>query len=159
MKRSALIAVFCLLFVPNLFAQTITSSFFAGDGSNQVVVKLACTSAADGTFTASTLLDLGAYDYWKQGWYLAHAYAINNASGNPDTAGTVTITDAQGQQLVGSTVGDTLTLSTSASGTAYLSVDRASFQRPVVSKLYVTIGDTQSGAATSTFTIYLVLKK
>lgn len=160
MKRIILVVSFILLFsLPCMAAESITCTT-AGGTNERLLIKCVCVSAADGTFTASTKVTLpGSTQYWGYGYYLAHAYAINRSSGQPDTAGTVTITDEQGQQLVGSTVGDTLTLSTSASGGAYLSADRASSQRPVTSPIALTIGDTQSGAATSTFDLYLLLKK
>lgn len=151
---------FCLvlLVAANGFSQTVTCSM-AGGSQTQNLFKCVAVSANDGTYTASTAINVGNVQYWKQDFFLLHAYAINRASGNPDQAGTVTITDAAEQQLVGSTVGDTLTLSTSASGGAYLSASRSAAQRPVTHPLTVTIGDTQSGAAVTTFDLYILLGK
>lgn len=152
-----LLAVLCFASV-SLAASSIDTSL-AYDSQNLKVLRLKCVSHTDGSFTASTLISGAAWEYWSGGWVIAHAYAVNGASGNPDTAGTVTITDALGQQLIGSTAGDTLTLSTSASGVALLVIDRASKQRAVTAKLYATIGDTQSGSATSYFDIYIVFSR
>jgi hypothetical protein len=136
-------------------ASTITPSIVY-ESPSVVVLKLHCVSHTDGSFTASTAIPLTPWNYTTGGWKLKHAYATNGASGYPDTSGTVTITDATGQQIIGSTAGDTLTLSTSASATALLVIDRASSQRPASFQYYVTISDTQSGTATSVFDIYLV---
>jgi hypothetical protein len=159
-KRMVIGICLVLLVAVNAFAASSLTCSVAGGGRVFDLIKCVAVSDSDGTFTASTLLTVGnGIQYWSQDAVLAHAYAINRSSGQPDTAGTVTITDAAGQQIVGATVGDTLTLSTSASGGAYLSADRASSQRPVMMPLYITIGDTQSGAATSTFDLYLLLRK
>jgi hypothetical protein len=158
MKRFLAIACLMLVMSETAFAAESIVFSVAGGSQNHMLIKALCTSAADGTFTASTKVNIGQ-TYWNNDFKIGHAYAINGAASNPDTAGTVTITDEAGQQLVGATVGDTLTLSTSASTGAYLSIDRASSQRAVTSPLYLTIGDTQSGAATSIFNLYILLTK
>jgi hypothetical protein len=158
MKRIFIGICFVLLVAGNVFAVESIVFSIAGGSQNQMLIKAVCTSAADGTFVSLTKVNV-SQQYWNKDFYLAHAYAVNGASSQPDTAGTVTITDEGGMQLVGATAGDTLTLSTSASAVAYLSIDRGKGQRPVTSPLYLTIGDTQSGAATSVFTLYLLLSK
>lgn len=130
------------------------------DAPNMKVIKVRAVSHTDGSYTELTVLSPDRIgEYWTQGFYLADVYAVNGTSGYPDTAGTVTITDSSGRQLVGSTAGDTLTLSTSASGVAYLSSARSAAQRAIPSKLYTTITDTQSGSATTAIDLYLVLVK
>ena len=160
MKRIIIgICLMLFVFASSAFALSVMTFSIAGGSSTQMLIAVNCTSHTDGTFTASTKLDLGSNQYWNKDFSIAHAYVVNNATGQPDTAATVTIADEKGQQLIGSTVGDTLTVSTSASGVGYLSIDRGSKQRSVTSPLYITIGDTQSGTATSTFTLYILLSK
>lgn len=160
MKRMVVGICLVLLVAVNAFAAESITCSMAGGSQTQNLIKCVCVSGADGAYTASTALVVGnGIEYWKSDFFLLHAYAVNRAAGNPDTAGTVTVTDQAGQQLIGSTVGETLTLSTSASGSAYLSAARSATQRPVTHPLYLTIGDTQSGAAETTFDLYLLLGK
>lgn len=125
------------------------------------ILKMTAQSGTTGLYTANRVITAAeaGFDYHKAGYFLAHCYAVNHASTYPDTAGTVTVADANGQQIVGSTVGDTLTLSTSASGVGYMSESRSLTQRPVYDLLNVTIADTQSGTATSVVYIYFVFVK
>ena len=69
----------------------------------------------------------------------------------------VTITDANGKELVGAIAGDTLTLSTSASGLAQLFIDRSGSQRLVTSPLTIAIASV--GASALSTTIYLELER
>lgn len=158
---SSLAVVILIFLSPAAWAASSISTELVYESENMAVVRLNCISHTDGSFTASTeiLPPGGNYYYWSKGFTLGHAFAVNGASGYPDTAGTVTITDGFGNQIIGSTAGDTLTLSTSASGTALLAVERASSQRACIHKWYATIGDTQSGSATSYFSVYLVFRK
>ena len=137
-------------------------SFESPDGKI-LVLKLTCTAHTDGNFDNKTLdssvitaLTKFAAYYYDSGYYLADVYAINSAT-DDHTSGAVTITDASTRQLVGTTAGDTLTLSTAASGIAHLSASRGVAQRSVSSPLVIAVSDTGSTAVV--FTLYLVLVK
>jgi hypothetical protein len=157
MKKIAAVLFIVLVFTVNAFAaDTMT---FTGSGSGNVVrVTAVCTAAADGTFTSRTIsaTDLG-FDYRNSGYSLADVWAVNSATDDHTNAAVVTITDATGRQLVGATAGDTLSLSTVASGIAYLSIDRGSGQRAITSLLTIAIADT--GSTSTVQTLYLIFKK
>lgn len=165
--RSLVIAVMLLTLAAwAQAASVVTPSVYSASRSGSVLVlKLACTAHTDGTFDsrAITIDDINPHTYamdgpfWHMGYRISNAWAVNPASGYPTVAAVVTVTDATGQQLIGATVGDTLTLSTSASGVAYLLIDRSGSQRLVTSALTVAIGDT--GTAANTVDIYLVLER
>jgi len=157
-------------------ASAMTPSVVSLSNNGKILlVKVACVAHTDGTFTSEAIsgADTGSVydssgafngnsnglsaDYWSLGFRISNAWAVNPASGYPTVAAVVTVTDATGQQLIGATVGDTLTLSTSASGVAYLVIDRSGSQRLVTSALTVAIGDT--GTAANTVDIYLVLER
>jgi hypothetical protein len=144
-------------------AESVSASLYTQSRTqNQIVILVTAQSDTSGAYTASrtvTAAEVG-FEYQKSGYYLGHAYVKSHASSTPNTAATITITDETGAQLVGSnTGGDTLTVSTSASGFGYLVDSRGAVQRPVNSLLSLTVGDTQSGTATSIIYIYLVLVK
>jgi hypothetical protein len=136
--------------------------FEAPDGS-RVVLKLTCTAHTDGTFDNKTLdssvitakTKFGTY-YYDTGYYIGDVYAVNSAT-DDHTSGAVTITDETTRQLMGSSAGDTLTLSTTASGVGYLSVTRGATQRSVNSPLVIAVSDTGSTAVV--FTLYIELVK
>lgn len=134
---------------------------------SRIVVAVALTSETDGTFTSYQITNadiparrLGirqAVEYWDAGYYLLDAWITNGASSYPDTAGAITVTIESGKQLVGTSSGDTLSASTSASGVGQLSAARSAGQRGVTGRLTVASGDTQSGTATTVNTLYLEL--
>jgi hypothetical protein len=158
--KKILYVIAMMAFCVNVWAASSMTVTVDGGSQNQFILKVACTSHTDGTFTSYQITQADAKtDYWKRDWYLGDAFVVNGASGQPDTAGAVTITDETGRQLVGTSAGDTLSVSTSASGTGYLSASRGAAQRSIFKKLTIGIGDTQSGSATSTFTLYLVFVK
>ena len=166
MKRFLLAVLALFLLAGQALAassMTVTVDSISQDGS-QMVVKIAATAHTDGTFDNRTIattdivkstLGLRA-EYYQLGYSLKNAYAVNPASTYP-TSGAVTITDSNGNVLVGTAAGDTLTLSTSASGVALLSIERGSGQRAVTKPLTIAVSDT--GSAANTFTLYLVLGK
>ena len=121
------------------------------------VIPVVCTAAANGTFTTRSVAkaDVG-FDYTKQGLVLAHMFAVNDAT-TYAASGAITISDALGQELVGSAVSDAFTLSTSASGVTHLSNTRDPLARQVISLLSIAITDT--GAAANILTLYLILAK
>ena len=145
----------------------VTSYSYAADTStmvptiqlkttNMMVIKAVFTANSDGTITTKTFNESNLGTYYTQGYFLVHAFTINDATTYP-ASGTVTISDALGQQLIGSTAGDTLTLSTAASGLALLASTRSAAQRPVSSVLNAVV--TNTGSAANIFTLYLVLSK
>lgn len=130
----------------------------ASNNGNILILKITATSGTTGLYTANTVITaaLAKSDYHKMGYFLGHAYVVNGAV-YPDQAATVTIADTNGQQIVGSTVGDTLTVSTASAGAAgYLVSTRGTAQRPCFDLYNITIADTQSGTATTVLYLYLV---
>jgi hypothetical protein len=167
-KICAIVIMLVLLIAGPLFAadtiavsSTSMSPAAGGKGwGSSFQIVLLCTAAADGTFTSRdiTIANIPAkdrYAYYENGYYLLDAWAVNDATTYPGS-GAVTITSG-GRQLVGTTAGDTLTLSTSASGVAYLSASRGASQRAVTGALNIAVTDT--GSAANIFTLYLVLGK
>ena len=124
----------------------------------RLTIKVVCTAHTDGTFTDKeiTSAEVG-FDYWKFGLRLGHAFAVNSATDDHTNAAVVTITDSIGQQIVGATVGDTLTLSQTASATAHLVIDRPSSQRSIIAPITIAIADTGSTATVQT--LYLIFIK
>ncbi len=128
--------------------------------TTQVVLSYTCTSdASDGTLPAKTITssDIG-FNYYSQGFYLIDARAVNPAANYPTASQAITLTDSDGFQLIGSTGGDTLAHSTSASGVGYFSTTRDPSQREVIRAL--TIGAIGSSVGNSkVYTLRLVLAK
>jgi hypothetical protein len=174
MKRIFLVFAILILMAGNVFAaasivaatDTIGGVKFASPDGSMVLLKLTATAHTDGEFSAVThtlsnsvityKTKFGTW-YYDSGYVLAHAWVVNSATDDHTNAAVVTITDATGQVIVGAAVGDTLALSTAASGIAYLVIDRASSQRAVTSALTIAIADTGSTATVQT--IYLLLRK
>ena len=166
MKRiiSILTVILVMAFYGSAMAASsmVPTPYGQSDKGSILVIKIVCTAHTDGTFTNTdatqqiTAAHVG-FEYWKSGYYLLHAYAVNSATDDHTNAAVVTITDETGQQLVGATVGDTLSLSQTASATAYLSSARSAGQRPITSKITPTIADTGSTATVQT--LYIVLGK
>ena len=158
-KMLALILAFVLFAVPAFAARTMSIDLRNAESKtrNMVLIKLSCVAHTDGTFASADIDDARAEQYWTQGYRIADAWVVNDATTYP-AAGTVTIVDATTRQLIGAAAGDTITLSTAASGVALLSIDRGSGQRAVTSKLSMTItsGATTNGAI---FTVYLLLAR
>lgn len=158
MKRIALFIVIASLLAGQAFAaSSMVASRLDGSTDDVLLIKVAGVAHTDGTFTSKqiTASEIG-FDYWKRGFFLVDAWAVNPASTYP-TAGAVTITDETGRQIVGTSATDTLTLSTSASGVGYLVIERASGQRAVTSKLTIAISDT--GSAANTLDLYLLMRR
>ena len=132
---------------------------FHSDNHKTALIKLVCTASAGGTFDPITITEAhtGGLPYWNESYRLANAWAKNPGSGYPTSAAVVTITDANSKELVGAIAGDTLTLSTSASGLAQLSIDRSGSQRLVTSALTIAIASV--GASALSTTIYLELER
>jgi hypothetical protein len=143
-------------------ASSMTVSHFHNSyGLNVHVIKVAAVAETDGTFTSKTINEAVASaglpkPYYQMGYFLIAAWAVNPAATYP-TSGAVTITDSTGLVLVGTGAGDTLTLSTSASGLAQLSIDRSGSQRLVTSPLTIAIGSVGSSALSTT--IYIELER
>ena len=160
MKRFliASIVIVALLFSGAAFAASsmVVYPYAYGNNGSQLVIKLVCTAHTDGTFDAKTITaaEVG-YDYHKSGYYLLDAVAVNSATDDHTNAAVVTITDGTTRQIMGATVGDTLTLSQTASAVAYASMSRGASQRAVYSPLVVAIADTGSTATVQT--LYLIL--
>jgi hypothetical protein len=163
MKRIFLVFALVILMAGNAFAAassvTLVPPVYESASKNQLIIPLLCVAdSSDGTFVAKTLTAaIVGFNYFTQGYYLGHAWTVNDATTYPSTAATITITDANGQQLTGTTAGDTLTVATTASGIGMLSAARGAAQRPVTSNLIITISDT--GDHAETFMLYLVLIK
>jgi hypothetical protein len=162
MKRiiSILTVVLVMAFAVNaMAASTIVPTMYGQtDKGNMLIIKLVCTAHTDGTFTSTQITSSHiGWEYWKAGYYLLDAWAVNSATDDHTNAAVVTITDETTRQIVGATTGDTLTLSQTASGVAYLSATKGAGQRPITSKLTVAIADTGSTATVQT--LYLVLGK
>lgn len=153
-----LVVVFILLVSVNVFAASsivLAPPVYESQDKGQVVIALTCTAHTDGTFDNKALTEaIVGLPYFIRGYYIGHVWAVNSAT-DDHTSGAVTITDATTQQLVGATAGDTLTLSTAASGVAYLSSARSASQRPVTSQLTIAVSDTGSTAVV--FTLYILL--
>ena len=160
MKRICLVVAVLVLMAVNAFAASsivLVPPVYESQDKGQLIIPLLCTAHTDGTFDNKVLTNaVVGFDYFAKGYYLGHAYAVNSAT-DDHTSGAVTITDSTTQQIVGSTVGDTLTLSTTASGVGYLSASRGASQRPVAYPLTIAVSDTGSTAVV--FTLYLVLVK
>lgn len=160
MKKIVFILII-LLFAGNVFAASSMVASRDKDTTNSsvVVIKVVATAHTDGTFDSKqiTAAEFGGSEYWRQGYRLIDAFAVNSVTDDHTNAAVVTITDETGRQLVGTTAGDTLSLSQTASGIAYLSIDRGSGQRAVTSKLTIAIADTGSTATVQT--LYLVFSK
>ena len=120
-------------------------------------IKITCSAETDGTFTNETFdaTDFG-YNYTRAGYALIDAWAVNGAATYPTSAGTVTLADTSARQLVGATAGDTLTVSTSASGVAQLLVERGSGQRRIVDRMVISIGNI---GASKIFTLHMLFQK
>jgi hypothetical protein len=122
-----------------------------GDG-NQLVIKLDCIAHTDGTFTSYEIPETNpAVPYQAQGYYLYEVWSVNDATTYPTIAAAVTLTSAQGMQVL--KTGE-MSLSTLASGISEASL--AKF-RSVNSKLTIAIGDT--GTAANILTIYIKLAR
>lgn len=157
MKKILSIVLALVLFaVPAFAASSMTPNlkYYQSKTTDQRVISVVCTAHTDGTFTDYNLADTNWTPYFEEGYYIGHMWAVNSAT-DDHTSGAVTITDATTQQLIGSTAGDTLTLSTAASGVAYLSASRGATQRPVTSQLTIAVSDTGSTAVV--FTLYILL--
>ena len=160
MKRLLISAILCvaLLFAGNAMAASsmAVKAYAIGNQGSMLVIQLTCTAHTDGTFDAKTVTaaEVG-YDYHKSGYYFLDASAINSATDDHTNAAVVTITDGTTRQIIGATVGDTLTLSQTASAVAYASMARGASQRAVYSPLVVSIADTGSTATVQT--LYLIL--
>jgi ribosomal protein S11 len=160
------LAICVLAFAIAMFAITAFAAskmdphirYYISPTENVRVIRVICTADSDGTFTSFQLDETGyTKEYQKQGYALAHAWAVNSATNDHTNAAVVTITDETGQVIIGAASGDTLTLSTAASGIALMVADRASAQRSVTSKLTIAIADTGSTATVQT--LYLLLRK
>ena len=130
-----------------------------GCGDSLEIILL-CTAAADGTFTSRTIDETilparDRYNFWEVGYRLVDAWAVNDGTTYAGS-GAVTITSG-GRQLVGTAATDTLTLSTSASGVAYLTIARVSGQRELKAAPTIAVSDT--GSAANIFTLHLVFAK
>ena len=156
MKRLLIVAV-VLLFASQAFAaRTMTIDLRNAESINRnfVLIKLSCVAHTDGTFASADIDDASPDPYWSGGYRIVDAWVVNDATTYP-AAGAVTVKDATTRELIGTNAGDTLTLSTAASGVAYLVVDRASSQRAVTSKLSISTTTTTTNG--SIFTVYLLL--
>jgi hypothetical protein len=130
----------------------VTGYSTQGNGS-QLVIKLLCTAAADGTFTPYEIPDAisPGMPYWTQGYYLYEAWAVNPAAVFPTVAANVVITTEAGEPVLKS---GELALSTDASGVAEAVMAK---YRAINSKMTLAPGDT--GAAANIFTLYLKLAR
>jgi hypothetical protein len=160
MKRfiSILTVVLVMAFSFNAWALIVPTMYGQTDKGNMLIIKLVCTAEADGTFanTQITAAHIG-WEYWRAGYYLLDAWAVNSATNDHTNAAVVTVTDESTRQLIGTGTGDTLTLSQAASGVAYLVAAKGASQRPITSKLTIAIADT--GGSATVQTLYLVLGK
>jgi hypothetical protein len=155
--KKLLIVLAVLLVASSAFAartMSIDTRYAESVDRNMVLIKLSCVAHTDGTFASADIDDNRPDPYWSKGYKLLDAWVVNDATTYP-AAGAVTIVDTTTRQLVGTTAGDTLTLSTSASGVAYLAIDRGSGQRAVTSKLSISTTTTTTNG--SIFTVYLLL--
>lgn len=162
-RRWAMIAVALIILAAATGAQAASSMTVTHHhtslGQSVHVIKVACVAHTDGTFDSKTISEAIASaglpkPYYQMAYRISNITAINPASGYPTVAATVTVTDSvTRKQLVGSTAGDTLTLSTSASGQAQLVIDRGGGQRLVTNPLTVAISDT--GTAANMFDLYI----
>lgn len=159
MKKLMLFLFAFFVFASTAFAASVITPhvrYYISTGEDVRIIRLTCTADSDGTFTSFAITeDDFARPYYNQGYYLAHAWAVNSATNDHTNAAVVTITDATGQVIIGAASGDTLTLSQAASGIAYLSAARSAAQRAVTSNLIVAIADT--GDSPTVQTIYLLL--
>jgi len=159
MKRFTIAVFVFFLFVGNLYAvvssMTVTNLIAPSINTPVALLKVVCIADSAAATFVSTQLVTGVR-YWEYGYSIADVWAVNDATTYP-AAGAVTITDETTRQLVGTTAGDTLTLSTAASGVGYLTIDRGSGQRAVTSKLTVAVSTitTNSGK----FTLYILLRR
>lgn len=134
--------------VPKMYGQS--------NRGNVLTIQCACTAHTDGTFTSTQITEAHiGFDYWNQGYFLAHAWALNDATTYPGS-GAVTLADESGQLVLGAG-SDTLSLATTASGIGYMTATRSTAQRPVVSKLTIAVSDT--GDAANIFTLYIVFAR
>jgi hypothetical protein len=125
--------------------------------ASMIVLWYTCTSdSSAGTLPAKDITNAEVgMNYYSQGYVLANANTISSASVQPTTGVAVTLADADGVQLIGSSCGDTLTPSTSASGVGYYSSARSASQREVAKLL--TIGAIGSSIGNSkVYTLRLV---
>jgi hypothetical protein len=173
MKKKFFVLIVTAFFLFSVFAGlAVAASSIVRDGNvtmspppggkgwgKSLMLVLLCTAHTDGTFT-STVIDntdmlpaRDRYEYWQAGYYLLNAWTVNDASTYP-SSGAVTITDSSGQQIIGTSATDTLTLSTSASGVGYFSVTRGAGQRAITNQLTISVSDT--GSAANIFYLYLV---
>jgi len=157
-KVLALVVAIVLISVNAFAASSMTPNlkYFESKERTVRIISIVCTAHTDGTFNNYTLSDSNSIPYYQEGFFLADVFSVNSAT-DDHTSGAVTITDASTRQLIGTTAGDTLTLSTAASGVGYLSVTRGVSQRSVSSPLVIAVSDTGSTAVV--FTLYLVLVK
>lgn len=125
-----------------------------------VVIPLTCTTdASAGTLPAFNITSTAVgLNYYTQGFRILDVFTVNDASAPPTTGQAITIVDSTGRHLIGSTVGDTITVGTGESTISYTTMDRASGQRAVIRQL------TQSAVSSSMgnskiFTTYIVLGK
>ena len=162
----SILITLCLLLLLAQSAFAVGTVVFASvekypaNNPTMIIISYTCTSdASAGTLPAKDILvsEVG-FNYWQQGFYLLNAKAVNPAANYPTGAQTLSLTDSDGAQLIGSTAGDTLTLSTSASVSAVLSSSRSPAQRGVEKLL--TIGAVASSIGNSkVFTYRLILGK
>lgn len=159
MKKLFCVVILMFVASTSFAARTMTIDPRSYESINReiIIIKLVCTAHTDGTFAAADIEDARPEPYWGEGYYLLDVWAVNSATDDHTNASVVTITDATGRQVIGTTAGDTLTLSQSASGIAYASMSRSAAQRAVTSQLTIAIADTGSTATVQT--IYLVLGK
>jgi hypothetical protein len=141
-------ALLIILFSTTAFAASSVVETASAQDNGDVLVKLVCTAHTDGTFS-DYILTTGSI----KGKRIVHAWAVNHNATYP-ASGAVSISDTTGQQLVGTTAGDSLTLSTAANGYAPLSIGRVSKQRSVVSRLVLSVSTTTTNSAQ--FTLYIL---
>jgi hypothetical protein len=160
MKRILLAVVLSLALAVNAFAASsmVVTPYGQSDQGNVFILKVIATAHTDGTFDSKQITASEAgFDYHKAGYRLADIWVVNSATDDHTNAAVVTITDETTRQIVGTAAGDTLSLSQTASGVAYLSIDRGSGQRTISSLITIAIADTGASATVQTF--YLVFTK
>ena len=161
MKR--LIGIIAALAVVLLAAQAFAAGscgtptlYSTSDGGRVIELRISCTSdSSDGSVPDVMITESGQIKYG--GFKITDVTTVNPGSSQPTSAGAISIADALGRQLVGTTVGDTISHSTSASGKGYLTIDRGSSQRRVTAPP-ITVSSGAIGNSKS-FVYYIKLEK
>ena len=159
-KWFSIIPILAVLLAVNAFAAGscgTPSLYSTSNGGKVIEVKISCTSdSSAGTVPNVTITETTQIKYG--GKKITNVTTVNPSSNYPTTGGAISIKDTLDRQLIGATVGDTISHSTTQSVGAYLSIDRGASQRRVTAPP-VTLTTTGSIGNSKTFDYYVTFEE